>query len=336
MIKSNSFYIKNLKNVVFIGEHGSLKELVKINKSLKLNTKIITSKDQSNSIKNQKLDFKIFNSLNKSFQNFIKKQFKIDETLFLSIRSRWIFKKNDIEKFFKNNLINYHPSRLPIYSGGADVSWRIMTGDRIDCQVFHIVDKNIDTGSIIIYKNSVLPENYIKPKHLIDYSNKKIIDLYKEFITEIKKKKKFKLQKQNDYLSKYHPRLYTKINGWIDWSFNSEKLIRFINAFETPYQGASTTYKNKRVFLKDVQIHGGEISNHPYMSGLITRKEKDWIIVSTSDENFLIIKSVVNEKGKNIISQTKVGNRFITSNSDILKSKKFRPQIGPRGLIKKS
>ena len=33
----------------------------------------------------------------------------------------------DIEKFFRNNLINYHPSRLPIYSGGADVSWRIMT-----------------------------------------------------------------------------------------------------------------------------------------------------------------------------------------------------------------
>ena len=111
-------------------------------------------------------------------------------------------------------------------------------------------------------------------------------------------------------------------------------MIRFINAFETPYQGASTTYKDKRVFLKEVQIHGGEISNHPYMSGLITRKEKDWIIVSTSDENFLIIKNVINEKGKNIISQTKVGDRFITSNKDILKSKKFRPKIGPKGLTK--
>ena len=35
MIKSNTFFIKNFKNVVFIGEHGSLKELVKINQSLK-------------------------------------------------------------------------------------------------------------------------------------------------------------------------------------------------------------------------------------------------------------------------------------------------------------
>ena len=112
-------------------------------------------------------------------------------------------------------------------------------------------------------------------------------------------------------------------------------MIRFINAFETPYQGASTSYKNRRVFLKDVQIHGGEISNHPYMSGLVIRKEKDWIVVSTSDENFLIIKSVLNEKGKNIISKIKVGNRFITSSEDIIKSKKFRPKIGPKGLIKK-
>ena len=335
MIKSNIFYINNLKNIVFIGEHGSLGELIKINKSLKLNSKIVTSKDQALSLKNQKLEFKIFNTLNESFKKFVKKDFKIDETLFLSVRSRWIFKKKDIGKFFKYNLVNYHPSRLPIYSGAADVSWRIMSGDRIDCQVFHIVDRNIDTGSIIIYKNSILPENYIKPKHLIEYSNKKIIDIYKEFITQVKKKKKFKLQKQNQYLSKYHPRLYTKINGWIDWSYKSEKLIRFINAFETPYQGASTTYKNKRVYLKDVQIHGGEIASHPYMSGLIIRKEKDWIIVSTVDENFLIIKSVINDKGKNIIGNTKVGDRFVTSNINILKSKLIRPKIGPKGLIKK-
>mgnify|MGYP001322115968 FL=1 len=57
------------------------------------------------------------------------------------------------------------------------------------------------------------------------------------------------------------------------------------------------------------------------MSGLIIRKEKDWIIVSTVDENFLIIKSVINDKGKNIIGNTKVGDRFVTSNINILKSK---------------
>ncbi len=334
MIKSNTFFIKNIKNVVFIGEHGSLKELVKINQSLNLKTKIITSKDQSISLKKQKLEFKIFNTLNDKFKKFIKKDFKIDETLFLSIRSRWIFKKNDIKKFYKNNLINYHPSRLPVYSGAADVSWRIISGDRIDCQLFHIIDQNIDSGAIIISKESILPENYNKPYHLMDYSNRKIIELYEKLLIDLKKKKYFDLQKQNHYLSKYYPRLYTKVNGWIDWSFGSEKLIRFINAFETPYEGASTSYKGKRVYLKDVQIHGGEYGSHPYMSGLITRKRKDWIVVSTMDENFLIIKKVLNEKGKNIIETIKVGNRFITPNFKIINSKKFRPKFGPKGLTK--
>ena len=114
--------------------------------------------------------------------------------------------------------------------------------DRIDCQVFHIVDENIDTGSVITYKNSVLPEYYTKPKHLIDYSNKKIIDLYKEFITKIKKK--FKLQKQRNIVKIPSKTVYE--NKWLDrLSFNSDKLIRFINAFETPYQGASTLQKQK-------------------------------------------------------------------------------------------
>ena len=44
MIKNNNFFIENLKTVVFIGHSDVLSELVKINKSLKLQTFIITIK----------------------------------------------------------------------------------------------------------------------------------------------------------------------------------------------------------------------------------------------------------------------------------------------------
>ena len=43
MIKNNLFTIKNLKNVVFIGEHESLRELIQINNKLNLKSLIITS-----------------------------------------------------------------------------------------------------------------------------------------------------------------------------------------------------------------------------------------------------------------------------------------------------
>lgn len=47
MIKNNKFLIENLKTVVFIGQSDAFLELIKFNKSLKLNTLIITSSHQS-------------------------------------------------------------------------------------------------------------------------------------------------------------------------------------------------------------------------------------------------------------------------------------------------
>ena len=332
MIKENIFFIKNLKNVVFLGEHGSLKELIDINKIYKLNSKVITSKNQSKSLKTQNIEHKVFNKLDKKYEKFISNEFNIKETLFLSIRSRWIFKKDKIKNFYKSNLVNYHPTRLPLYSGGADISWRIMAGDRIDCQTLHIIDQNIDSGPIIFFKKSILPENLKKPEDLINYSAKKIIYLYKDFIHRLKNNKHFNLQKQSHYLGKYHPRLLTKINGWIDWNIPSEKLINFINAFESPYRGASTMYKKKRIYLKNVQLHGAEFSGHPFMSGIVIRNEGKWIVVATSDDNFLVIQKVLNEKNENIIKTIKIGERFITSHKKLFISKSYRLKIGARGI----
>ena len=49
------------------------------------------------------------------------------------------------------------------------------------------------------------------------------------------------------------------------------------------------------------------------MSGIIFRKEKNWIVVSTKDENSLIIEKVLNKKGVNIINELKEGDRFYTT-----------------------
>ena len=89
-------------------------------------------------------------------------------------------------------------------------------------------------------------------------------------------------------------------------------LIRFINAFDEPHVGASTMYNSKRVYIKGAHLHGGEISNHNFFSGLITRNDSDWITVSTSDKNSILITQVINAKGKNIIDKVREGDRFNT------------------------
>ena len=71
------------------------------------------------------------------------------------------------------------------------------------------------------------------------------------------------------------------------------------------------------------------------MSGLISRHDGDWLVVSTVDENMLLVECVLDAKNKNIIKELKVGDRFITSLEKIYLSKKIRPRYNSKGLVKK-
>ena len=48
------------------------------------------------------------------------------------------------------------------------------------------------------------------------------------------------------------------------------------------------------------------------MKGLVTRNQKKWIIVATSDKNSLIIEKVIDVNGKNILDKIRPGDRFNT------------------------
>jgi len=319
--------LKKPKNIVFIGYHNKFDELVKINKSFRISTTIITSEDQNKKInKKNKNNYFIFKKLDQKFENLIKKKFNKEETLFISIASRWIISENQIKNLFNKNIINYHPSRLPIDTGGGDFSWKILRNDRIDCQIFHLMTKDIDSGTILCFEKSVIPKDVIIPEDFTKHVENKFVKFYKSFILKIEKNLNFFPEHTPKYLRKHYPRLSTEINGWIDWSLDSISLIRFINAFEEPFKGASTKILGKRVFLKKVQLHGGEIANHPFMSGLVSRHDEDWIVVCLGDQYSLLIEKVIDERGNNIIKKIKEGDRFYTplkkiSNSNAAKIK---------------
>ena len=104
------------------------------------------------------------------------------------------------------------------------------------------------------------------------------------------------MKPQANYLGRYNPRLNTELNGLIDWNLNSYDLINFINAFDEPYAGSSTYLNNGnfgKLYIKNVQLHGGDSSNHPYMSGIVNRHDKGWIVVSTSGKHMLLIEKVL-------------------------------------------
>ena len=334
MIKNNNFYLKNLKNVIFFGYSEKFKELLTINNIFKIKTFFIAGSDQKKLYEN-KTKVYLCNKINKNLMNFIKDNVDIERTLFISLGARYIFNQKVIN-FFKNNLINFHCTRLPLDGGGGGYSWKIMREDRIDNQLVHLIDASVDGGPIIDYETSLFPKNCIIPKDFEIYRLNKFINFYKKFIQNILQHKSYNLKTQLDYLGRYNPRLNTLKDGLIDWNMESYDLINFINAFDEPYEGASTFLNNGnfgKLFIKSAQLHGGDSSNHPYMAGIVSRHDKKWLVVSTAGKHMLIIEKVLDKNKKNIISKIKVGDRFFSDQNQIIKSKSFKTRYNNKGLI---
>ena len=326
MIKNNNFFIENLTSVVFLGQSDVFSKLIKLNNLLKLDTLIITSSHQSKLI-DKKINYVIFDKLDDKFKKFINKKVKVKNTIFISLGARYIFKKDTIKNFFLDNLVNFHGTRLPLDAGGGGFSWKIMREDRIDNQLVHLVNEGLDSGPIIDNNLSLFPKDCHIPIDFEVYRQKKFIEFYKEFLKKVKNEKHFVLKPQIDYLGRYNPRLNTDTDGLINWDMDSYDLFNFINAFDEPYKGASTFLNNGnfgKLYLKKVHLHGGDSSNHPYMSGIVSRHDKNWIVVSTKSKHMILIEKVLDKKGNNIISKIKAGDRFYTPNEELEKSKKNR------------
>jgi len=334
-VKENTiFRIDNFKNVLVLGSSLNLSILYRYVQDLGLNFFVITSPDQEAEIE-EKVPYKVFEKLDKHFIEFIQNRYHNNCTLFISLGSRWIFDSNIIN-LMGGNLVNFHCARLPFDAGGGGFSWRILKKDRINTQLVHLVDSGIDTGPIITSYSSIFPSDCRIPQDFESYHLKSFEKFFMKFISSLIKGESFSLKHQPNYIGSYYPRLETSINSWINWSWDSDQIVDFINAFDSPYKGASTYINNIRVRIRNVQLHGGELPSHPYMSGIISRKQKRWIVISTSDKFSLIVENVEIEDGSNIIDSLYAGDRFYTDSDTLLESMTNRVKFGSNGILKET
>ena len=321
-----SFQFKNFNHVVIFGFNRNYKKIEQFNFKKNLKTIFISTPLQKKNF-DKKFNVFTFEKLNRRFQNFLKKNTVKQRTLFISMGSRFIFKENIIKKVFDEKIINFHNTRLPFDKGGGGYSWRILKNDRICNLLVHKVEKKIDAGKIIDFKTHIFSRECKIPKDFEEFEDLKFFEFYKKFIENLLIGKKYILKSNLDYLGSYYPRLNTELNGFIDWNYDFFELYNFINAFDEPYSGASTfcsRFNEKRILkLKSVHLHGNEINSHPFMNGLVIRKTKDYLVVSISKNQNLIIENVL-YKNKNILSQIEEGDRFYTPVKYLNKSNAIR------------
>ena len=149
----------------------------------------------------------------------------------------------------------------------------------------------------------------------------------------MKAKVEFDVIGQPEYLSMYWPRLNTPEQAFIDWTWSLKQVENFINAFDSPYQGAATFIKGRKVFLKKCCVDYNDGPFHPFQQGIIYRKTGDTLFVSVN-EGTLIIKDILNEAGKNIHNELQLGERFFTPLKYLESAKLFKAVYTPQGLKK--
>lgn len=326
-MRTDVFMIADLKYVVFLGAASNLSSLISIAEAKELEAVVVTSPAQ---VCELPIDISAhqFETLDDKFSAFLRERVEIGRSLFISLGARWIFRKAVIEDLLQGHLVNFHGSRLPFDAGGF--SWRIMHRDRIDNQLVHLVDEGVDTGPIIMHSASLFPRSSQVPADFENYHRDKATKFFAAFLERVCSGEALPFKRQVDYIGRYNPRLMTAINGWIDWRWTSDQIETFVAAFDDPYAGASTLLNGDVVRIKKLQLHGGEPPNHPFMSGIVTRHDGGWIVVSTGDEYSLIIEEVLNEFGEHILDKIRPGDRFVTDPEHLREARANRVRYGPK------
>jgi len=256
----------------------------KLSKNTELNLDIFSY------VKKKKLQLIEEDDINRPI--FIKKILDLGGNIVFSQGCRSIIKKNFL-KSFQNLVFNIHPSFLPEERGAATFSWRILNDQRFVAATIHQIDEGIDSGDIILQKKINLSKKQLQTPLDYDVFTAKIYEqIFKEFLKKIHKNKGIQTIKQNEDKSSYLPRLYTEINGAINFDWNANEIERFVRAFSYPYPGAFTFVRKQKIFILECFVEKTGKKFHPFISGRVNKIFSDGTIRIITKNGFLRITKI--------------------------------------------
>ncbi|WP_425535414.1 formyltransferase family protein [Campylobacter jejuni] len=157
-----------------------------------------------------------------NLDNFFK---NLKNCFIISANNFYIFKKECIQN---NTIINYHNALLPFHRGCNAHIWSIWENDKTTGITWHMVEESIDTGEILIQKEIKLNDNFTALS-LLNTQHKLAIASFKEAIGNLKNKIS---KTQISAGGGYHKKLALPNEGYLDLTWNKEKISRFLRAMD--------------------------------------------------------------------------------------------------------
>lgn len=210
---------------------------------------------------------------------FLKKISDFQPNVILSIQCRKLIQKEIID-MVKGEIFNFHFADLPKNRGCFPGIWHLLNDDYIGVTL-HKLTPGIDDGPILdkIRRKIIIKDT---GRFVYEWCCGQVLPLLKRNLPKIVKKN-YKDFPQNNALANYYSRNSLDFSHlFVDWNQNSDKVVRFIQAFIfPPFQFPKVRFEKEEIEL--IAVLSSRKTKRKTMPGTILSVKDDVVKVGVKD-----------------------------------------------------
>ncbi len=205
----------------------------------------------------------------------------------------------DIPKY---GCINIHASLLPKYRGSAPIQWAVINGEKETGITTMKMDAGVDTGDML--EQAAVP---LSPQETGGSLHEKLSAMAGPLILSTLEKLQAGsiIPVPQPEKGSSHAKMLTKEMGWIDWSWDAQRIERLIRGLN-PWPSAYTQLNGKTLKLWEAEVLQEEYEGQ---NGQVVKSDKKHLYVKTG-KGTLSIRSLQLEGKKRMDTET-----FLRGNS---------------------
>lgn len=170
--------------------------------------------------------------------------------------------------------VNVHFSLLPKYRGAAPVNWAVVRGERVTGVTTMLIDEGLDTGAILLQRETEIGERETAPELLARLSLEGA-----ELLGEtLRRFDEIEPRAQDDSRATLAPMLKRE-DGRVDWSLGASDIERRVRGFQ-PWPNAHTEYKGQRLVIREAAPVADSATKSDATPGRIVEADGDSLVVA--------------------------------------------------------
>jgi methionyl-tRNA formyltransferase len=250
-------------------------------------------------------------------------------TVGVSVSAPWIVRQ-DVIDLFGGRLLNVHGSDLPHNRGGGGFTWQILRGDRRGGLSLHLLTAAVDVGGLVLQRTFEYPDTCRTPADFAAYRVAHEHAFIDAFLAQIASGSPFDVCPQDESRAIYWPRVSTAVNGFVDWSWTADEIVRFVAAFGAPHAGAGTYLGEAEVRFSGCHADASDGDFHPFQAGLVFRVHAGEVHVAARGGAVVITQWTDATGGE--APPVRVGARFHTPAAVLDRARRARLVVSADGL----